>query len=65
MRQWRRAAQDSATTAFLEVAADYTPAARLYGNFGIEIVARRAGYYTRTAHRVDALLMRAPLPFFD
>ncbi|MEM9969406.1 MAG: GNAT family N-acetyltransferase, partial [Pseudomonadota bacterium] len=63
MRQWMRAAQDSATTAFLEVAADNTPATRLYAQFGFEIVARRSAYYKRDDQKVDALIMRAPLPF--
>ena len=63
MEQWLHTAQDSAGTAFLEVAADNAPAAGLYEQFGFEIVARRAGYYKRDSHKVDALIMRAPLPF--
>ena len=63
MEQWMHTAQDSARTAFLEVAADNAPAAGLYEQFGFEIVARRAGYYKRDNHKVDALIMRAPLPF--
>ncbi|MEQ3707986.1 MAG: GNAT family N-acetyltransferase [Tateyamaria sp.] len=63
MQQWMRTAQDSAGTAFLEVAADNAPATRLYAQFGFEVVSRRAGYYKRDDHKVEALIMRAPLPF--
>lgn len=63
MQDWMRTAQESATTAFLEVAADNAPATRLYAQFGFETVARRTAYYKRDDQKVDALIMRAPLPF--
>jgi len=65
MARWMAAAQTSASTAFLEVAADNAPAVALYAQFGFDLVARRAGYYKRGDHAVDALILRARLPFSD
>jgi ribosomal-protein-alanine N-acetyltransferase len=63
MRQWMHSATAQADTAFLEVAADNDPAITLYARHGFVTVARRPAYYARPATRVDALVMRAPLPF--
>jgi ribosomal-protein-alanine N-acetyltransferase len=63
MQDWMDAASIRATTAFLEVAADNAPAIALYSRVGFDIIARRAGYYTRAHGGVDALVMRASLPF--
>lgn len=65
MARWMDAARTSASTAFLEVAADNAPALALYGRFRFELVARRVNYYRRGDHAVDALILRARLPFSD
>ncbi|MFL4468566.1 GNAT family N-acetyltransferase [Tateyamaria armeniaca] len=62
MQQWMRAAARTASTAFLEVAADNAAAIALYGQFGFDVMARRVGYYKRADHAADALIMRASLP---
>lgn len=64
MCQWQtQAARLGATQAFLEVAADNTPAHALYRRFMYEEVATRAGYYTRTdGTSCDAIIMRRILP---
>jgi ribosomal-protein-alanine N-acetyltransferase len=55
-------AQPSATTMFLEVAADNPGAVALYAGAGFETVGRRSGYYGRAgAASVDALVMRRAL----
>ena len=63
MEGWHRVAQQrGAQHAFLEVAADNTPARRLYETCAYETVATRPGYYTRSdGPDVDALLMRRTL----
>lgn len=48
-------------TLFLEVASDNAPAIRLYQAAGFEECGRRASYYSRGDHEVDALLMRRKL----
>lgn len=63
MTEWMAAAALKANKAFLEVASDNGPACALYARFGFETVARRAGYYTRSDSKADALVMRASLPF--
>ena len=63
MRAWMDTASANATTAFLEVAADNQTAISLYSRFGFDIVARRPRYYVRPDINVDALVMRARLPF--
>ncbi|MFU8776875.1 MAG: GNAT family N-acetyltransferase [Roseovarius sp.] len=51
-----------AATAFLEVAADNTPALALYRAAGYRETARRAGYYARGhGPKVDALILRKTL----
>ena len=51
-----------ATTAFLEVAADNTPARVLYTAAGYAQVGLRRGYYARTTGpAADALILRKPL----
>lgn len=63
MATWMTAAATLADTAFLEVAADNQSAIALYAKSGFETVSRRPKYYARPSGKVDALLMRAPLPF--
>ncbi|MEO0380269.1 MAG: GNAT family N-acetyltransferase, partial [Pseudomonadota bacterium] len=65
MQDWMRSASALAETAFLELAADNAGAAALYAQFGFECVAQRPNYYVRPDHRIDALILRAPLPFSD
>lgn len=62
MHQWMHTASAQASTAFLEVAADNAPAIALYATCRFETVAHRPGYYPRPDRRVDAWVMRAPLP---
>jgi ribosomal-protein-alanine N-acetyltransferase len=55
-------AQSTATTMFLEVAADNPGAVALYEAGGFETVGRRAGYYGRAGGgSVDAIVMRRTL----
>jgi ribosomal-protein-alanine N-acetyltransferase len=55
-------AKQSATSMFLEVAADNPGARALYEQAGFETVGRRAGYYGRAAApSVDAIVMRRAL----
>lgn len=65
MQRWMATASTQADTAFLEVAADNAAAIALYDAFGFKQMARRPDYYKRAATSVDALVMRAPLPFSD
>ncbi len=51
------AARRGATSVHLEVAADNAPALRLYRRTGFCRSGRRAGYYSRPAGRIDAVLM--------
>lgn len=63
MRSWLNGLVGRAETAFLEVAADNAAARALYDRFEFEVIATRAGYYTREqAPNVDALIMRRRLP---
>ncbi|MEO9684650.1 MAG: GNAT family N-acetyltransferase [Tateyamaria sp.] len=62
MTRWMTTASASAQTAFLEVAADNAPAIALYERHGFDLIARRPGYYSRPTSKIDALVMRAPLP---
>lgn len=56
------AAAQGATTLFLEVSAENTPAIALYLSSGYEKAGRRPDYYqTPQGHRVDALLLSKPL----
>ncbi len=63
MAGWQaEAARRGAVTAFLEVAADNTPAINLYESCGFESCGRRAAYYQRTqGQAADALLMQRDL----
>ncbi len=57
-----QAAGRGATRAFLEVAADNSPAIALYDTAGYREIARRAAYYDRAGSgRVDALIMEKSL----
>lgn len=59
MHDWLTALQNTAETAFLEVASDNHGARALYAHFGFEQVAVRTGYYMRKdAAAVDALILR-------
>lgn len=61
LSDWLRAAQ--ATTAFLEVAADNTPARQLYRKQGFAEAGRRRSYYQRAQGcAADAVLMTLALP---
>ena len=64
MKSWRdEAARRGAETAFLEVAADNTPACHLYETCGFCICGNRPGYYRRQdGTSVDAILMRQAIP---
>lgn len=64
MAAWHaQAARQNAERAFLDVAADNTPAIALYRNCGYAPHGRRPGYYKRTAtETIDAILMQRPLP---
>jgi ribosomal-protein-alanine N-acetyltransferase len=56
------AAAAGAREAFLDVAADNTPALRLYEAAGFTEVGRRGGYYRRaTGPAIDALVLRRAL----
>ena len=62
MTLWMAQAAETATEAFLEVAADNAPARALYSSCGFAPAGLRTGYYLRAgAAAVDAVLMRAPL----
>ena len=63
METWMTQAATSAVTAVLEVAADNNAACALYARFGFRTLATRSKYYARPGGRVDALVMRASLPF--
>lgn len=63
MARWMAEAAQTCDTAFLEVASDNAAAIALYGRYGFEIAAKRAGYYRRAQGRADALILRASLPF--
>lgn len=57
-----RAADAGAANAFLEVAADNTPAMALYFATGFQEVGRRRGYYKQAeAPALDALVLRCSL----
>lgn len=57
------AAQRGAKSAFLEVAADNSAACALYHQAGYQQVGQRRGYYRRAdGPKVDALVLRRPLP---
>jgi len=57
------AAKRGATRAFLEVAADNTPARALYAATGYREIARRAGYFRAPdGMPVAAVIMERPLP---
>ena len=60
MAAWHEQAHaKGAVHAFLEVAADNTPACAMYTGCGYNICGVRQGYYRRAGHpRVDALTMR-------
>jgi [ribosomal protein S18]-alanine N-acetyltransferase len=62
MNTWMECAQNSADTAFLEVASDNATACALYARSGFDVVARRAAYYKQPTGPADALVMRARLP---
>jgi len=51
-------AQEGLGTAFLEVAADNTPARRLYENCGFTVFGTRPAYYKRGGQAVDAITYR-------
>lgn len=62
MTLWMAQAAQTATDAFLEVAADNAPARALYTGCGFAQTGLRAAYYARAdTQAVDAVLMRAPL----
>jgi ribosomal-protein-alanine N-acetyltransferase len=50
-----------ATSLFLEVAHDNTPALALYAALGFQQMARRPGYYSRADGPADALVLRRDL----
>lgn len=60
MKEWQTQAMNrDADEAFLEVAADNTPAIKLYETHGFVECGRRTGYYRRSSGpKVDAILMR-------
>lgn len=64
MNSWRElAALRGAETAFLEVAADNTPACDLYATCGFSNCGNRSVYYRRqNGPAVDAILMRQAIP---
>ncbi|WP_147108004.1 ribosomal protein S18-alanine N-acetyltransferase [Tateyamaria sp. syn59] len=63
MADWMEKATMSCTEAFLDVAADNAAAIHLYQRYGFETAAKREAYYRRKNIRIDALIMRAHLPF--
>lgn len=63
MAAWMTRAARTATSAFLEVAADNQAAVALYANFNFQTIGTRPNYYIRPNGHADAVLMRATLPF--
>ena len=62
LEDWLKTEQNSAQTAFLEVAADNAPACALYRAFGFEQISLRRGYYARKGREnADALILSRPL----
>ncbi len=63
MQSWLDRLETRAATAFLEVAADNTPARTLYQRHGFAVISTRPGYYRRTpGPNADALIMQRYLP---
>lgn len=63
MEVWMGRAASTASSAFLEVAADNYAALALYAKFYFQTVSIRPNYYKRHNGHVDALLMRVTLPY--
>ncbi|MBY5933885.1 GNAT family N-acetyltransferase [Tateyamaria omphalii] len=63
MQAWMCQAAQTCTDAVLDVAADNVAAIHLYRRYGFETAAKRNDYYRRPDGTVDALIMRARLPF--
>lgn len=62
VQDWITALPPETTSAFLEVAADNTPARALYASLGFAEVATRRAYYARsTGPAVDACILRRTL----
>lgn len=64
MQTWLDQLESRAATAFLEVAADNTPARALYHRHGFAVISTRPAYYRRTqGPDADALIMQRCFPY--